>query len=79
MDRHLDKDEIRRGHIGTYYCTQNGSAMAPKAIREYDGKRLLAKHIGTISSGKHQLEDRLMQITPGNFDQFKVCCRASED
>ncbi|OQR82148.1 ATP-citrate synthase, partial [Thraustotheca clavata] len=42
--------------------------MSAKAIREYDGKRLLGKWLSDYSSGKHTLESRFVQITPVIFD-----------
>ncbi|KAF0697369.1 Aste57867_11921 [Aphanomyces stellatus] len=42
--------------------------MSAKAIREYDGKRLLGKWLSDYSSGKHTLENRFVQITPEVFD-----------
>ncbi|KAH9085609.1 hypothetical protein Ae201684P_005315 [Aphanomyces euteiches] len=42
--------------------------MSAKAIREYDGKRLLGKWLSDYSSGKHTLENRFVQITPEIFD-----------
>ncbi|KDO33934.1 hypothetical protein SPRG_01813 [Saprolegnia parasitica CBS 223.65] len=42
--------------------------MSAKAIREYDGKRLLGKWLADYSSGAHTLESRFVQITPIIFD-----------
>lgn len=38
--------------------------MAQKAIRECDGKRMLARWLGTYSQGRLSLEDNFVQVTP---------------
>jgi ATP citrate (pro-S)-lyase len=38
--------------------------MSTKAVREYHGKKLLAKHVGLMSKGKHVIDDRSVLITP---------------
>lgn len=39
--------------------------MAQKAIREADGKRMLARWLGEISGGDYSLEDKYLTIDPG--------------
>ena len=38
--------------------------MSAKAVREYHGKRLLAKHVCQESNGKHTIDHRSVLITP---------------
>ena len=38
--------------------------MAQRAIREYDGKRMIAQLIGDFSDGEHALADKFVQIGP---------------
>ena len=38
--------------------------MSAKAVREYHGKKLLARHVRELSGGEHVLEERSVLITP---------------
>ena len=38
--------------------------MSAKAVREYHGKKLLARHVNAHSHGKHHMDDRSVLITP---------------
>ncbi len=38
--------------------------MAQRAIREYDGKTMMARLLEEYSDGKHRIENRFVQITP---------------
>ena len=38
--------------------------MSAKAVREYHGKKLLAKHVKEVSDGAHVIDDRSVLITP---------------
>jgi ATP citrate (pro-S)-lyase len=38
--------------------------MSAKAVREYHGKKLLARHIQARSHGRHALDDRSLLVTP---------------
>jgi len=39
--------------------------MAQRAIREYDGKQMMARLLKEYSNGKYVIEDRFVQVTPG--------------
>ena len=36
--------------------------MSAKAVREYHGKKLLARHVKEVSGGKHIIDDRSILI-----------------
>ena len=38
--------------------------MSAKAVREYHGKRLIARHVRDVSNSKHLIDDRSVLITP---------------
>jgi hypothetical protein len=38
--------------------------MSAKAVREYHGKKLIARHVRDLSEGKHVLDDRGVLIVP---------------
>eukprot|EP00522_Entomoneis_paludosa_P007454 CAMPEP_0172458572 /NCGR_PEP_ID=MMETSP1065-20121228/28217_1 /TAXON_ID=265537 /ORGANISM="Amphiprora paludosa, Strain CCMP125" /LENGTH=38 /DNA_ID= /DNA_START= /DNA_END= /DNA_ORIENTATION= len=38
--------------------------MSAKAVREYHGKKLIARHVKEASEGKHVIDDRSVLITP---------------
>jgi ATP citrate (pro-S)-lyase len=38
--------------------------MSAKAVREYHGKKLLARHVQEVSGGTHVIDDRSVLITP---------------
>lgn len=38
--------------------------MSAKAVREYHGKKLIAKHVREVSEGKHIIDDRSVLISP---------------
>ena len=38
--------------------------MSTKAVREYHGKKLIARHVQSISDGEHTMDDRSVLITP---------------
>lgn len=38
--------------------------MSAKAVREYHGKKLLARHVNALSHGQHPMDDRSVLITP---------------
>jgi ATP citrate (pro-S)-lyase len=38
--------------------------MSAKAVREFHGKKLLAKHVKEVSNGRHVMDDRSVLITP---------------
>jgi len=38
--------------------------MSAKAVREYHGKKLIARHVLEMSGGKHVMDDRSVLITP---------------
>ena len=38
--------------------------MSSKAVREYHGKKLLARHVNEVSNGAHVIDDRSVLITP---------------
>jgi ATP citrate (pro-S)-lyase len=38
--------------------------MSAKAVREYHGKKLLAKYVKEVSNGAHVIDDRMVLITP---------------
>lgn len=38
--------------------------MSAKAVREYHGKKLLARHVKELSNGTHVIDDRSVLITP---------------
>jgi ATP citrate (pro-S)-lyase len=38
--------------------------MSAKAVREYHGKKLLARHIHARSNGAHHVDDRSVLVTP---------------
>eukprot|EP00753_Platysulcus_tardus_P001373 PLAT11309.1.p2 GENE.PLAT11309.1~~PLAT11309.1.p2 ORF type:complete len:1120 (+),score=597.79 PLAT11309.1:36-3395(+) len=42
--------------------------MAPRAIREYAGKKMLSEHLGEMSHGEHSLESRVAQVRQEEFD-----------
>ena len=46
--------------------------MSAKAVREYHGKKLLAKHVKEVSNGMHVIDDRSVLITPDTNTQELV-------
>jgi len=38
--------------------------MSAKAVREFHGKKLIARHVAELSNGVHQMDDRSCLITP---------------
>ena len=36
--------------------------MSAKAIREYDGKRIISRWLTAYSQGKHSYEDRVLEV-----------------
>ena len=40
------------------------SSMSAKAVREYHGKKLLARHVAAVSKGQHVMDDRSFLVTP---------------
>ena len=38
--------------------------MSAKAVREYHGKKLLARHVALVSNNRHVIDDRSVLITP---------------
>lgn len=38
--------------------------MSAKAVREYHGKKLIARHVNELSQGKHAINDHSVLITP---------------
>lgn len=38
--------------------------MSAKAVREFHGKNLIAKHVKDLSGGKHEIDDRSVLVTP---------------
>lgn len=47
--------------------------MSAKAVREYHGKKLLAKYVNELSKGTHVVEDRAALVTPDvDYDELST-------
>ena len=53
--------------------------MSAKAIREYHGKKLLARWISDYSAGAHNVEDRVVQVKAESLDATKFEIIAQEN
>ena len=45
-------------------CCRFVATMSAKAVREYHGKKLLAKYVKEVSNGRHVIDDRSVLIVP---------------
>lgn len=46
------------------YTKKTTTIMSSKAVREYHGKKLIARHVREISEGKHVIDDRSALVGP---------------
>jgi hypothetical protein len=64
----ITKDITLEGFASEEYCCckkeKKKTNMSAKAVREYHGKKLIAKEVKKVSEGKHVIDDRSVLITP---------------